>query len=391
MSIVLDMPMTQQKTASVAYDYAGRKDGVLSGGTKFDNGLKGNALTFDGGDCTVPAVAVTGDFTLMCMLLSGKIGSAPAPTQIILSVKYGSTTTTQAITAQALMWHRVAIAKSGYQVTMYVGGQSVTIQAGSGITNISVLQDNVEAAEGKLFAVQVRNTALSVSDINQYFENIMSEVQYFFDGVSFSDYSVYVSASSGLLDVLKPKTPTKTDWADDHGEIVDLSRQRFEPRSITLTCFLEASNQLDFATKVQEFVSKFYKSGSHRLRVVIDQYQPLEYEVFLSDGATLDKTWSNVKMGGSFQLRLEEPEPIKKVLKYTRSGTGQQQITVSFHTDSAINIYWGDGTEPTRDCLGDVTATHTYTADGDYYPIVAGDIDSLTGFTTNGIVVWEKI
>ena len=38
----------------------------------------------------------------------------------------------------------------------------------------------------------------------------------------------------------------------------------------------------------------------------------------------------------------------------------------------------------------DVTASHEYTTDGIFYAIVAGVIEEIESFTTNGIIVWNN-
>ena len=37
------------------------------------------------------------------------------------------------------------------------------------------------------------------------------------------------------------------------------------------------------------------------------------------------------------------------------------------------------------------TRTHSYNENGTYYAIIAGVIEGITNFNTNGVVVWDKI
>ena len=70
----------------------------------------------------------------------------------------------------------------------------------------------------------------------------MGEVKYSINGKYFKDYGIYVSSSLGLLDALKRK-PIKTyDWAEYHGESLDLSNPKFEAREIALNCFIKGNN-----------------------------------------------------------------------------------------------------------------------------------------------------
>lgn len=43
------------------------------------------------------------------------------------------------------------------------------------------------------------------------------------------------------------------------------------------------------------------------------------------------------------------------------------------------------------DCTGKNAISHTYTDNGIYYIIVAGVIEDITDFETNGIVVWNRL
>ena len=59
-----------------------------------------------------------------------------------------------------------------------------------------------------------------------------------------------------------------------------------------------------------------------------------------------------------------------------------------------VNIYWGDG-EVTQDVYGDFTGdkalTHRYAENGIYYVVIAGVVEEITDFATNGIIVWNKL
>jgi hypothetical protein len=64
---------------------------------------------------------------------------------------------------------------------------------------------------------------------------------------------------------------------------------------------------------------------------------------------------------------------------------------VTLTSNKPLTIYWGDGAV-SYDIYGTaVTATHTYTSNGIYYPIVAGVIEKVTDFSTNAIIVWSRL
>ena len=85
----------------------------------------------------------------------------------------------------------------------------------------------------------------------------MAAIKYYLDGVDFSTYSVCVSESDGVLDIPARKKPFSQSWDDEHGEVVDLRKKYYEPREITLNCFIEANGEIDFVTKLNTFLLLF--------------------------------------------------------------------------------------------------------------------------------------
>lgn len=217
---------------------------------------------------------------------------------------------------------------------------------------------------------------------------------YKIDGVDFTNYNVYVSSSDGLLSRPKPKKNVSVDWPDYNGTVVDLSKKLYEPREIELKCFIKADSQSEFVAKCNTFLALFDKTGTRRLEVFIDNEttpKPLLFEVYSTDSIDVSKKWSATTMVGTFTLKLSEPEPIKKVLKYTRTGTADKTVSVTFTSAKLLNVYWGDGSH-TYDASGTAqTITHDYTVNGTYYIVVTGNIDEITSLTTTGVVVWNKL
>ena len=219
-------------------------------------------------------------------------------------------------------------------------------------------------------------------------------IVYKLDGVDIKTYGAYVSASEGLLSRPKPKAPVTVDWADYNGTVVDLARKIYEPREIELECFIKADTQSDFVLKCNTFLALFDVAGTRRLEVFVDNEatpKPLVFEVYLAESVTINKKWSANTMVGTFTLKLKEPEPIKKVLKYTRTGTGDKTVSITVTSTKLLNIYWGDGTH-TYDVSGTAqVVTHDYNGNGTYYIIVTGNIDEITSLTSTGTVVWNKL
>jgi hypothetical protein len=60
-------------------------------------------------------------------------------------------------------------------------------------------------------------------------------------------------------------------------------------------------------------------------------------------------------------------------------------------TVKRVDIYWGDGSVTTDFSGNLVNITHEYDNNGEYYIIVAGCVDEIKLFTTNAIIVFDKI
>lgn len=204
-------------------------------------------------------------------------------------------------------------------------------------------------------------------------------------------YSVYVSASAGLFSKPKPKALSPTNWPDYHGEVVDLENKYYEAREITLDCFIKAANKADFIVKCNAFLAVFDAKGTRRLSVAVDGSEPLQFEVYLSAEVDIKKKWSEGQMIGTFQLKLREPEPVKKIIKYTRTNESNKTVSITVTSSKLLNIYWGDGTH-TYDVNGTAqTITHNYAANGTFYIVITGNIDEITSLTTSGTIVWNKL
>ena len=93
-------------------------------------------------------------------------------------------------------------------------------------------------------------------------------------------------------------------------------------------------------------------------------------------------------------MKLKEADPVKRVVRHQRINSSSAEVNIAFKSDKMVNIYWGDGTvdaDVYGDCTGNNAIKHTYQANGIYYIIVAGVIEDITDFTTNGIIVWNKL
>lgn len=293
-------------------------------------------------------------------------------------------------------WGFFAIKKSGNRVLVYLDTQLIeTIVLPSTLTGIALIQDIYGIGYGyaDLDSVKVYNVVLSDAEIGEEL-NSVAQLEYYLDGKNFRDFGIRVESSTGVLDLPKLKTPASVDWADYHGKVIDLTEKRYQEREITLNCWLKASGKMDFVERVNTLYDRFRQDGTQRLMISIHPTKPLVYEVYCEDGVAPSKRWHDDKMIGTFSLKLKEPDPVKRVVRHQRLNSGSAKVSVAFKSDKMINIYWGDGTVDTDvygDCTGKNAISHTYTDNGIYYIIVAGVIEDITDFETNGIVVWNRL
>ena len=225
------------------------------------------------------------------------------------------------------------------------------------------------------------------------------EVRYFINERDIkTTFGVYVAASEGVLDLPKIKDFTKQDWHEYHGTLVDLDPPKLQDREITLDCWIAAENQLDFVQKLNLFYAEFLKGGFKRLRIEITDdnlVTPiiLIYDTYLKDSVKITKTWHPGSQQGKFKIKLAEPNPQKKILKFTATALAP---TCSFEitTPMAVIITWGDNTltEEVHTDSNGFECIHTYTAPGTYYISIAGMINEITALTidtTTTSVLWE--
>jgi hypothetical protein len=162
-------------------------------------------------------------------------------------------------------------------------------------------------------------------------------VNYYINGTTFSSMGVYVIQSNGIVNALKMKEPTKVNWPDHHGEIVDLAAPRYEAREISLECLLKADTSTQFIAAMQTFLAAFQTPGLKELIIEVDDgvatYKPLIYYVYLEDLPEVTKTWSDLNMFGIFTLKLREPEPVKRV--YVTGPAETESTTVAPTTTGA--------------------------------------------------------
>lgn len=216
-------------------------------------------------------------------------------------------------------------------------------------------------------------------------------VNYYINGKDFyTQFGVKVSASKGLVDAPKKKDPVNGSWPDQHGIVVDLTKQVYDAREIILECWCTGTSIADFQSKLSLFFAEFDNSGLLPLTLDIIPGKPLVYMVYLMDSLAISKVWRDGVMVGTFTLKLIEPEPVKKILTATVSAGGTAMLTIT--CTEPLNIYWGDG-NVSRDVVGtSQVKSNVYSAAGTYYIVITGRIEDITSLTPTGATVtWANL
>lgn len=386
-NLILYLPF-DDPDGSVAYDYSkSRADGTLSGGAFFSKQAKvAKCLDLNGdGECvTSRTIPLSSSFTL-CFYVKPTTNSIGW----LLNLPGVDNFLEQWLDVMPDIWYFMAFVKNGNQFTIYQDGNEIyKTNLKATPVGLSINDPNLSGVHACFDEVQLFDVVKTPVEILKMQSD--TDVEYYIDGKNFKDFGVYVSASSGLVGMLERKDALTVDWDNYHGKVVDKKRPRYKERTITLECFIEASNKSAFVDWVNLFMAQFDKEGDARLKVEYDgKAKPLVYEVYCPDAVDVTKKWSDDLMVGTFKIKLVECEPVKKVLRHIGvSANSKAQINVT--SSKLLNIYWGDGTH-TFDVSGETTVEHTYTDPDIYDIIVTGVIEDIEAFNTNCIIVWDRL
>lgn len=220
-------------------------------------------------------------------------------------------------------------------------------------------------------------------------------IDYIIDGINIrNEYGVYVSESTGIVDIPEQKERTAVDWAEYHGEVVDVARPPvYKTKVMTLKCVMQCSSATDIVTKAQQLTSLLSRSGFRRLEVALSETTRLYYDVVLNGPISFNKKWRNdSSFAAEFDLVFKETEPMKMVLRYPPSmESSSATATLNLTTNKSVMICWGDGTT-SNDVYGkNIAINHDYGEFGEYVVVIHGDIDNLTINESNLLEVWNRL
>lgn len=389
-NLKLYLPFDEPDGTTASDFSVNRNDAILSEGAELTEKARiGKALSLNGGKArTNYNVPYGSDFSIFCFV-------RPVTSQIgwLLNFDGLDNYQEQWLDVREGQWYGLAFVRSDSTFSVYMDGRVVFSQSKKGTpVGFSLNDANVFGDFGILDEVRIYDRAITALEILRLSQE--TDVEYYINDVNFKQYGVEVSKSTGLVGQLEKKEGLTVSWDAYHGIVRDKKNPRFKERKITLECFIEAQSRTDFVSKVNAFFAQFDGSGTQRLRVDYDgTVRPLVYEVYQSKGVDPSKTWgryNNELMVGTFKLELEEDEPVKKVLRHVAA---QANSTVSFGFSSykLLNVYWGDGSHTFGLSGQNQTASHTYARPGEYDVIITGVIEDITNFTTNAIVIWNRL
>ena len=391
--LILYLPFDDPDGGGVAYDYSSsRKDAVLSGDACFSrNAVKGKSFEANSGSAqTARAIPFSGSFTLILYVL-------PVNDRLGWLLNFNGTDNYQEhwIDVEPGKWISLVFQKKESNFFVY---KDLTLVYSLFLSEVPVglsLNDQQLMAGTKTLIDEVAmyNRAVSLEEIAEITTD-KTDVEYYINGINFKEFGVYVSKANGLVGQLERKEGATAEYDTYHGRAYDYNYVRYKERKISLECFIEAHSRSAFIEWMNHFFEQFRLKGTRRLKVEYNgSTKPLVYDVMMLEGADPDKTFPKYEektMVGTFTLNLEEPDPVKMVLRHIGS-TANSQSSITVTTAKKLAISWGDG-EFTRGIVGtNQTVTHTYANAGVYDIIVSGNIEDIENLTTNDIVVWQKL
>lgn len=397
-NIILNLPFDESNGSNVAYDYSQNRADVQVHSATFVQGRNGNAIEFTGSEYGEVTKQILSDLnepfslSLYAQPLEVDVGT---PTKFIWVLNFDGLNNYVEIPIEVRLgtWTNLALIRQGALFNFYVNGQLVkTLEQGGTLQGISLNQDYYGGEYGLclLDDVKIYNIALTQADLVNELSNAKQQT-YLLDGVDFKTFGVYVSRSEGILNRPKLKQLASMSWDNYHGEDVDLNHKYYGPREITLSCFIKAKTKNDFIVQMSRFEQQFDRRGLHRLMIDIHPTKPLIYEVYCKDEISISKRWDDDLMVGTFKLNLIEPQPVKRVLKHIRVDESTKTCSINISTHKLVNIFWGDGMVDEDISGRDVSITHNYKENGEYFPVITGCIDEIEAFQTNAIIIWNKL
>ena len=181
------------------------------------------------------------------------------------------------------------------------------------------------------------------------------------DGIDFFDYGVWVSKSSGVLDMPK-MVDTSHSWLDLDGKEYwqPIEDVRYEDNQILLNCFIEADSFANFKTKVAAFYAALLAVNQ---RTLTAPYMTATIDCYVNKGVQMKSSnYTSDQQIGRFSLALTVQNNSKfnlinisriysynitavvktNNLKITKSLQGDSTLSMSFESNTVLDIQKDD-------------------------------------------------
>ncbi len=414
--MVLHLPFDEEVGSTLAYNYAPNRtasnDATITGDCELtEDAVFGNALQINGenSECSVSQnlIEFEGEFTLTTF-----VKTTDDELTILMNFGNGGLYHSHTAAVRPSEWYFVAVQRvlidSVYHTRFVLNRHVVLDEESPNVpTGLSIIDGSEEnTSVVTIDELKIWNRGLSLTEIF----TLQKEDEYldfYVNGENFKLYGVEVSAANGLLDALERKDPLRVDWDSVHGEVIDLSRPHWNRREITLECFIVASSNTAFIRSLNRFLEAFAGAGTQRLTCeYAGSVKPLEYDVYRNDKVEVEHNWTEELKVGTFTISLIEPQPVKMVLKHICQ-SANSEVWLQCHSDKFLNVTWGDndttcqvdGESSARTKSSNLrsrnsatfTVRHTYATAGEYDIVIHGNIEDITDFTTNAIIIWSRL
>jgi len=390
--LILDIPFDEPDGSTVAYDYGpGAHHAAIEAG-RFIPGKFNNCVYFPGegkAEIIPQVINFAADFSVESWVKAESTGEGSMQSFVIFKFPGINNEISIDLHSSITYWQHFVATQKGEIISVFLDGKiKGTFTRPFNMTGFALVNDNGKNTAGycSLDSTKVYDYALTVDQIDDNINQTLQPVDFLINNVNLRDLGVVIERIDGILDMPGRKNPLTFDWDDYHGEVVDLTKPVLDVREIELGCWLKASTQDELVSKWLQVRSIFEAPGTQRLQINAGS-KPLLYDVYHAQPLKAKNKWRNT---GPYHLRfdllLREPEPVKRILKVTGNS-----VSISLTSRKLLSISWGDGSKTYNVYGTGVTLNHSYSGGGDKYVVISGNIEDITGFSTNAIVLHNRI
>lgn len=402
----INLTFDEPTDSKIAQDYSGNGNHATLANDYFTPGRQGNSLfTFHDSYTSVPTnpINYTQDFTMYffaySQLYTGHLSS------LVFYVAFTGTDQILKLFLQtdASSWTFITLVKSAATLTAYSSGEqqdAYLIPSEFGEIEAVILARDYGGPDVGYFAQEGitldefvgLDTALTAQQIKTLLVNYYTTLGYEFNGINLSTIGVHVKDIRGHIGLPEVKNQEEINWPEEHGILLrNANRKRYGRRSIELDIFFNASSRDEAIDRTLQ-LKQLLTSGSHQRFTFRSTSRFIPYDVQVVEGFDFEiPRWYDSGTMVSSTIVMVEEIPVKRVLKFVRTGESNKRVTIGMNTNKhQFIIFWGDGTS-TVDVNGSgATASHDYAVDGEYLINIYGVIEAITDFTHNSVIVWDR-